>query len=62
MQTAVVLKKFQEPLSIEQVPIPQPKPDDLLIKLIACGVCHTDLHFIRGGNDRCEFLCVFFLI
>lgn len=50
MQTVATLKKFQEPLQIEQIPIPRPGADDLLIKLIACGVCHTDLHFIRGGN------------
>ena len=46
---AAVLNKFNDPLEIKQVDIPRPGPDDVLIKMIACGVCHTDLHFIRGG-------------
>ena len=50
MQAAVLIR-FNEPLEIKQVEIPQPGPDDVLIKMIACGVCHTDLHFVRGGKD-----------
>jgi D-arabinose 1-dehydrogenase-like Zn-dependent alcohol dehydrogenase len=64
MMQAAVLNKFQEPLEIKQVEIPKPGPDDVLIKTIACGVCHTDLHFIRGGkrqNKKCLFLIKFFL-
>ncbi len=52
MMQAAVLNKFQEPLEIKQVEIPKPGPDDVLIKTIACGVCHTDLHFIRGGKRQ----------
>ncbi|CAF0962373.1 unnamed protein product [Adineta steineri] len=48
MMQAAVLNKFKEPLEIKQVEIPKPGPNDVLIKTIACGVCHTDLHFIRG--------------
>ncbi|CAF4341145.1 unnamed protein product, partial [Adineta steineri] len=33
---------------IKQVEIPEPGPNDVLVKTIACGVCHTDFHFIRG--------------
>ena len=47
---AAVLNKFREPLEIKQVEIPKPGPDDVLVKIIACGVCHTDLHFINGGK------------
>jgi D-arabinose 1-dehydrogenase-like Zn-dependent alcohol dehydrogenase len=52
MMQAAVLKTFKEPLEIKQVEIPKPGPDDVLIKTIACGVCHTDLHFIRGGKRK----------
>ena len=51
MMQAAVLTRFNEPLEIKQVEIPKPGPDDVLIKMIACGVCHTDLHFVRGGKD-----------
>ena len=47
---AAVLNHFKEPLEIKQVDIPQPGPDDVLVKMIACGVCHTDLHLINGGK------------
>jgi propanol-preferring alcohol dehydrogenase len=36
------------PLSFQDMPIPKPEPDELLIKVKACGVCHTDLHIIEG--------------
>jgi propanol-preferring alcohol dehydrogenase len=35
-------------VSIEDVPQPQRRPGDLLIKVIACGVCRTDLHIVEG--------------
>jgi Zn-dependent alcohol dehydrogenase len=47
MQAAVV-RRFHEPLSIEELPIPALKPDQILIKTEACGVCHTDLHAADG--------------
>lgn len=34
-----------QPLKIEEVPTPQPKPGQVLVKIAACGVCHTDLHY-----------------
>ena len=52
MMQAAVLNNFQEPLEIKQVEIPKPGPDDVLVKTIACGVCHTDLHFINGGKIK----------
>ena len=50
---AAILNRFKEPLEIKQVDIPQPGPEDVLVKMIACGVCHTDLHLINGGK-MCE--------
>lgn len=56
---AAVLNKFREPLEIKQVEIPKPRPDDVLIKTIACGVCHTDLHFINGGKISIRKILLF---
>jgi 6-hydroxycyclohex-1-ene-1-carbonyl-CoA dehydrogenase len=36
-------------LKIEDIPVPTPKADEILVKVAACGVCHTDLHYIEHG-------------
>jgi propanol-preferring alcohol dehydrogenase len=38
-----------QPLAIEEVPTPSPGPGEILMKVAACGVCHTDLHYIEHG-------------
>src|SRR3954467_8817311 len=38
----------QSPLKIEDVPAPEPKPGHVLLKVLACGVCRTDLHIVEG--------------
>lgn len=45
---AAVVHRFGHPLVIEDVPMPAPGPGELLVKVIACGVCHTDLHAADG--------------
>lgn len=45
---AAVVKAFGEPLVIEQVPVPQVGPGQILVKIAATGVCHTDLHAAEG--------------
>ena len=35
-------------LTIEDVPAPRPRPGEVLLKVIACGVCRTDLHIVEG--------------
>ena len=45
---AAVVHQFGKPLTIEEVPIPTPKSGEILIKIIANGVCHTDLHAAQG--------------
>lgn len=45
---AAVAYQFGAPLKIEDVPIPQIVPGKILIKVMASGVCHTDLHAIQG--------------
>jgi len=46
--TAAVVRNFGNPLAIEEVPIPEPRYGEVLIKVAACGVCHTDLHAAEG--------------
>ncbi len=36
------------PLEIEDVPTPEPKPGHVLLRVLACGVCRTDLHIVEG--------------
>ena len=45
---AAVLHELKTPLKIERVPVPEPGHGDLLIKVTACGVCHSDLHAVDG--------------
>lgn len=45
---AAVVHDFGKPLTIEDVPVPAPGPGELLVKVVACGVCHTDLHAAEG--------------
>jgi propanol-preferring alcohol dehydrogenase len=45
---AAVIHAFSEPLRIEEIAVPKPGPGDILVKLAATGVCHTDLHAARG--------------
>jgi propanol-preferring alcohol dehydrogenase len=49
---AMILKKFtpieKNPLEMVDLPIPEPDPEDVLIRIDACGVCHTDLHTVEG--------------
>jgi propanol-preferring alcohol dehydrogenase len=48
MMKAAVVRAFGKPLQIEEVPIPTPGPGEVLIKVMASGVCHTDLHAANG--------------
>jgi len=45
---AVVLEAPGEPLCAMEVPVPQPGPEQVLIRVHACGVCRTDLHIVDG--------------
>lgn len=45
---AAVLSAIGGPLTIEELPIPTPKAGEVLVRVAACGVCHTDLHVIKG--------------
>lgn len=45
---AAVVREFGKPLSIEDVDVPVPGPGQVLVKVVASGVCHTDLHAADG--------------
>ena len=45
---AAILREYKLPLAIEETEAPQPRPDEVLIKVEACGVCHSDLHIAEG--------------
>ena len=45
---AAVVTAFDKPLSIEELPVPDVGPMQILMKVEASGVCHTDLHAARG--------------
>lgn len=45
---AAVIHEYKQPLSIEETPMPRPEADEVLVKVDACGVCHSDLHIAEG--------------
>jgi propanol-preferring alcohol dehydrogenase len=45
---AAVVREFRKPLVIEEVPVPQPGAGQVVVKIAATGVCHTDLHAAEG--------------
>ncbi|MFF2791174.1 S-(hydroxymethyl)mycothiol dehydrogenase [Streptomyces sp. NPDC058049] len=54
---AVVARGKSAPVSLETIIVPDPGPGEALVKIEACGVCHTDLHYREGGiNDDFPFL------
>lgn len=45
---AAVVHAFGQPLDIREVVVPEPGPGEVLVRVVACGVCHTDLHAADG--------------
>jgi hypothetical protein len=45
---AAILVGQQKPLEIKEVPLEQPKEGEVLLKVLACGVCHSDHHVLNG--------------
>jgi propanol-preferring alcohol dehydrogenase len=45
---AAVVEKFGAPMVIQEVPVPTPGPGQVLVQVIASGVCHTDVHAADG--------------
>jgi S-(hydroxymethyl)mycothiol dehydrogenase len=46
---AVVSRAKNEPVGVETIVVPDPGPGEALVRVQACGVCHTDLHYVQGG-------------
>src|SRR5438046_10268539 len=45
---AAVLEEFGKPLEVQEVDLAEPKAGEVLVRLVACGVCHTDLYTASG--------------
>lgn len=54
---AVVARSKDQPVELVTVNVPDPGPGEAVVKVQACGVCHTDLHYRNGGiSDDFPFL------
>ena len=47
---AAIFYEAHQPLRVEEVPTPEPGPGEVLVKVAACGLCHTDLHYLDHGT------------
>ncbi len=47
---AAVLEEFGKPLVVQEVDLAEPKGGEVLVRLVACGVCHTDLYTASGTD------------
>jgi S-(hydroxymethyl)glutathione dehydrogenase / alcohol dehydrogenase len=47
---AAVLEEFGAPLEVQEVELAEPKAGEVLVRLVACGVCHTDLYTASGAD------------
>ena len=53
----VVARSKGAPVTLETIVVPDPGPGEARVKVLACGVCHTDLHYREGAiNDGFPFL------
>jgi S-(hydroxymethyl)glutathione dehydrogenase/alcohol dehydrogenase len=48
MMTAAILDTAPGALRIDRIPVPEPRAGEILVRVGACGVCHTDLHIIKA--------------
>lgn len=55
---AAVLEQFGQPLVVQEVDLAPPKEGEVLVKLEACGVCHTDLYTASGADPSGYCDCV----
>ncbi len=55
---AAVLEEFGRPLSVQQVDLAEPRSGEVLVRLSACGVCHTDLYTASGADPSGYTPCV----
>src|SRR5690349_1551679 len=55
---AAVLEEFGEPLVVQDVDLAEPKAGEVLVRLVACGVCHTDMYTASGVDPSGYKPCV----
>jgi len=55
---AAVLEQFGQPLVVQDVELAEPGPGEALVRLVACGVCHTDLYTASGADPSGYAPCV----
>ncbi|HEY1853342.1 MAG TPA: alcohol dehydrogenase catalytic domain-containing protein [Solirubrobacterales bacterium] len=55
---AAVLEQFGQPLSVQEVELEEPRAGEVLVRLAACGVCHTDLYTASGADPSGYAPCV----
>jgi len=55
---AAVLEAFGQPLQIQEVELREPGPGEVLVRLVACGVCHTDMYTASGADPSGYAPCV----
>src|SRR5438876_10604192 len=55
---AAVLEEFGAPLVVQQLDLAEPKAGEVLVRLEACGVCHTDLYTASGADPSGYSPCV----
>src|SRR5918994_5786023 len=55
---AAVLEEFAKPLVVQDVELDGPGPGEVLVRLAACGVCHTDLYTASGADPSGYVPCV----
>jgi S-(hydroxymethyl)glutathione dehydrogenase/alcohol dehydrogenase len=55
---AAVLEEFGRPLVVQEVDLAEPKSGEVLVRLVACGVCHTDLYTASGADPSGYAPCV----
>ena len=46
-----MLEEFGRPLEVQDVDLAEPKAGEVLVRLVACGVCHTDLYTASGAGE-----------
>jgi len=55
---AAVLEEFGQPLVVQEIDLAEPKSGEVLVRLVACGVCHTDLYTASGADPTGYAPCV----
>src|SRR5918911_140337 len=55
---AAVLEEFGQPLAVQEVDLAEPKAGEVLVRLAACGVCHTDMYTASGVDPSGYAPCV----